>query len=755
MTVDATSFGPATPLRSAIGAKSATAVEKAFGYGTCGELLRHFPRRYLEVGELTPIATLPVGEDVTIVAEVDSVSQRRMQSRKGMLVEVVVRDALGPEQSMLRMTFFNGYQAAKDLKAKTVAMFSGKVVLYRKHLELTNPEYSLLDDAEQAEPRPIPVYPSSAKLANHKIRAAVETVLAGVTESSFEDPVPDPIRRRRRLAPVATALEAIHRPRDVAEAYRARHRFRYDEALLLQLAIAQRKQHRRGQAAVARPGSPAGLLSRFDAALPFTLTDGQILTGKEIAADLAGGSPMNRLLQGEVGSGKTLVALRAMLQVVDSGGQAALLAPTEVLAQQHYQSIRRSLGALAEAGMLGGDAEGTRVDLLTGSMGTAARKNTLLRLASGETGIIVGTHALLSENVFFAELGLVVVDEQHRFGVEQRDTLRSKAGTTPHMLVMTATPIPRTVAMTVFGDLEVSVLHGLPAGRAPISTHVVPLSDRKFRERMFALMGEEVRKGHQVYVVCPRITETQPEDDDGARSGAADGDDGSAGRASLDHGDGDSAARSGPPSAKPAAMTVEKMHAMLESLPELRGLRVGMLHGRMPSEEKAAAMEAFEAGAIGILVSTTVIEVGVDVANATLMAIVDADAFGISQLHQLRGRVGRGGHPGTCLLATWLEPDHPSAARLKAVQSTTDGFALAEADLLERREGDILGASQSGRKSKLKLLRVIQDAETIAQAREDAESIVAGPGGLSAHRGLERDVADWVDEDMQAFLERG
>ncbi|MFB0833133.1 ATP-dependent DNA helicase RecG [Arthrobacter halodurans] len=756
MTADPTAFGPETGLRDAVGGTTAAAMKKAFGYEHCGAMVRHFPRRYLEVGELTRISTLPVGEDVTIVAEVESVAQRRMQTRKGVLVEVVVRDALGPEQSLLRMTFFNGYQALKELKPDTVAMFSGRVGVYRNHLELTHPDYSLLEDAQDAEPRPIPVYPTSGKLANPKIRKTIETVLAGVTEGSFPDPVPPALLRRRRLPGLVAALESIHRPHEVPEAMRARHRFRYDEALLLQLALAERRVHRRGLEAVSRPGAADGLLARFDAGLPFELTEGQLGTGREIAADLAGSSPMNRLLQGEVGSGKTLVALRAMLQVIDSGGQAALLAPTEVLAQQHYHSIRRALGPLAEAGLLGGAEDGTRVDLLTGSMPTSARKAVLLRMASGEAGIVVGTHALLSDHVVFAELGLVVVDEQHRFGVEQRDTLRAKAGSMPHMLVMTATPIPRTVAMTVFGDLETSVLRGLPAGRAPISTHVVPLGEERFRSRMFSLMREEVDRGHQVYVVCPRITETQPEDDDAASAGAdghPDADRTPDGTPDGAPGGSGGPAPSGPP--RPAKMTVEKMVALLASLPELRGVSVGMLHGRMATEDKARSMSDFEAGRTGILVSTTVIEVGVDVPNATLMAIVDADSFGISQLHQLRGRVGRGGLPGTCLLATWLPPDHPSRQRLAAVAATTDGFALAEEDLKERREGDILGASQSGRRSTLKLLRVIQDAELIARAREDAEEIVDGPGGLAAHPALQRAVGDWLDEDMQAFLERG
>ena len=480
------------------------------------------------------------------------------------------------------------------------------------------------------------------------------------------------------------------------------------------------------------------MLAAFDQTLPYTLTEGQVSAGMEIADDLVRGHPMNRLLQGEVGSGKTLVALRAMLQVIDSGGQTALLAPTEVLAQQHFQSIRKLLGSLGNGGELGSDPRATRVDVLTGSAGTTERKRVLLGAASGETGILVGTHALLSDVVSFVDLGLVVVDEQHRFGVEQRDALRSKADTPPHMLVMTATPIPRTVAMTVFGDLEVSLMKSLPPGRAPISTHLVPLQVPRMQERLFARIAEETAKGHQVYVVCPRISEKAIEDDflPVSDAPAANGPDG----------DGKT---------KPASMTVETMMEMLTAMPIFANTEIRALHGRMANDEKAENMNAFDSGRASILVSTTVIEVGVDVHNATLMVILDAENFGISQLHQLRGRIGRGGHPGTCLMATWLDADHPSVTRLRAVEATTDGFLLAESDLNERREGDILGANQSGSRSTLKVLRVMKDAKLIARARQAAESLVDDNTGLSAYPGLLSAVEEWVDEDMQAFLERG
>lgn len=731
-------FTSDTPLNTVLGAASARKVETAFGYATVGQMLSHFPRRYMEIGELSKISELPVGEDVTIVAEVKTVNQRRMHSRSGFLLEVVVSDALGPEQSTLRMTFFNGYEAKKELQVGSTAMFSGKVTTYRNHMELTHPEYSLLDTAEEADPRPIPIYPATAKFPNKKIREIMELVLAGVGPLGFPEFIPESVLEKQRIPGRLVAYENIHRPQTVAQGYAARKRFAFEEAFLLQLALAQRRVHRLQQPAIARRGTGDGLLAAFDKTLPFTLTDGQVLAGMEISEDLVRGHPMNRLLQGEVGSGKTLVALRAMLQVIDSGGQTALLAPTEVLAQQHHQSIKKLLGSLGTGGELGSDPRATRVDLLTGSAGAKERKRVLLGAASGETGILVGTHSLLSDMVSFVDLGLVVVDEQHRFGVEQRDALRSKADTPPHMLVMTATPIPRTVAMTVFGDLEVSLMRTLPPGRAPIATHLVPLQIPAMQQRLFARMAEETAKGHQVYVVCSRISEKVLEDDYLPMSVEpmpnAAGDDGPA---------------------RPATMTVEKMMELLRSMDIFANTEIRALHGRMPSEEKAEAMQAFDSGRASILVSTTVIEVGVDVHNATLMVIIDAENFGISQLHQLRGRIGRGGLPGTCLMATWLDAEHPSVARLRAVESTTDGFLLAESDLNERREGDILGASQSGSRSTLKVLRVMKDAKLIARAREAAESVVDGEAGLGSYPGLQAAVEEWVDEDMQAFLERG
>ena len=728
------------PLERRLGKASAGKLHKQLGLRTVGDLLYHFPRRYLERGELTNIAELPENEDVSFIARVQSSNTRRMRSRPGMIVDVVVTDDSEGRLGQLHLSWFNGYKAEKELRVGSRALFSGKVGKYRDQLTLTNPSYVVLDDVEESDSevarRPIPVYPATAKLSSPKIAAAVAVLLDGLDGAELADPLPERIRRRDGFPRLAQAFEMIHRPADVADAHRARHRFRYQEALVLQAELARRRAATAAEDATARPARQAGLLDRFDAALPFTLTNGQAEIGRQIAADLALPHPMNRLLQGEVGSGKTLVALRAMLQVIDAGGQAALLAPTEVLAAQHYASITRTLGPLAEGGLLGGDADGTRVRLLTGSMSTPARRAAMLDIASGEAGIVVGTHALLSENVRFADLGLVVVDEQHRFGVEQRDVLRSRGRSTPHLLVMTATPIPRTVAMTVFGDLEVSTLAELPAGRAPIQTHLAPLADHPgWEARIWQRAREEIDAGRQVYVVCPKIGDREEEPGDQA----------------LLPDPGESAGSS----AQRDLAAVTAVSERLRTLPALAGTRIEMLHGRMDPAEKTAVMDGFNRGEVHLLVSTTVIEVGVDVPNATLMVILDADRFGISQLHQLRGRVGRGGLPGTCLLVTALERGHPSRERLDAVAATTDGFELSRKDLELRREGDILGAAQSGGRSTLRLLRAVQDEPLIEKARSDAQLLIRQDPGLSAYPALAEAIALYLDPEAEAFLDRG
>jgi len=744
------------PLERRIGKRSAAVIDKHLGLKTTGALLNYFPRRYLSRGELTPISNLPLDEEVTLIARVLSNSTRQMRARRGSITDVVVTDEAGGSgvPGTLKVSFFNGFRAKAELLAGRRAMFSGKVSRYGGSLGLTNPDFLLLDedpesegsvDPEKLAAMPIPVYPATAKLTSWSIHKVITSLLQTMDLDDLQDPLPAEIVQRDGLLSVAEAYRLIHSPEIAKDYQRAQERFRYQEALVLQTALARRRAQLAAEEATARRLRKDGLLSTFDQNLPFRLTAGQAAVGKTLAEELGRDSPMNRLLQGEVGSGKTIVALRAMLQVVDAGGQAALLAPTEVLAAQHFHSIRKTLGPLARdhifggAGMLGGDAaqEAVQVTLLTGSMPTAARKQAMLDAASGNAGIVIGTHALLSDKTSFQDLGLIVVDEQHRFGVEQRDALRAKAQRPPHLLVMTATPIPRTVAMTVFGDLETSILDELPAGRAPISTHVVGLAENPgWVDRIWKRSREEVDAGHQVYVVCPKIGS----DDDG---------DFSPGEAEPSDAD---LADEGP------ARELASVTAVVDALhqePALVGVPVAPLHGRQDPQLKTETMASFASNNTKILVSTTVIEVGVDVHNATLMVILDADRFGISQLHQLRGRVGRGGLPGTCLLVTTLEPGHPSRRRLDAVASTTDGFELSQEDLKLRREGDILGASQSGGRSTLKLLRVLEHEHIIARARADAQNLVSEDAELGHQPALAAAIDEYLNPEKEAFLERG
>lgn len=747
-------------LERAFDKRTATALGK-LGLRTVGDLLGHYPRRYADPGALEDIAALQVGEHVTILARVEQATVRPMRNRKGALMEVVVTDG----SSRLSLTFFGKHRGSlfnheKRLVPGAKGLFTGTVGLYRGTRQLTHPDFTLMGeesdlDSDEAllehATKPIPIYPAAAGIPSWKIQGALRVVLDTLTDADVPDPVPDEVRERQGLPGRAAALRSLHRPATMEEAYRARHRMRFEEAFVLQAALAQRRARTAAEDATARPPLPAGtpgLLADFDAALPFTLTDGQRAVGEEIAAELADPRPMHRLLQGEVGSGKTVVALRAMLQVVDAGGQAALLAPTEVLAAQHARTLRALLGPLAEGGTLfGAERTGasTRVALLTGSLGAKARKEALLQAASGEAGIVVGTHALLSEQVQFADLGLVVVDEQHRFGVEQRDALRAKGRVSPHLLVMTATPIPRTVAMTVFGDLETSSLTEVPAGRAGITTVAVPAGNVRWTDRTWARVREEVDAGRRAYVVCARI---HPDEEQASgRAAAKDFDEVPEFLDPADPGTGGGTDR-------PPLRAVLEVVEELRSRPELAGVEVGVLHGQMPPDQKDAAMAAFASGEAPVLVSTTVVEVGVDVPEATAMVIFDADRFGISQLHQLRGRVGRGTDPGLCLLVSDAEPGSPAFARLEAMTQTTDGFKLANLDLELRSEGDVLGAAQSGRASSLRLLRVVKDAGLIEEARTAAADVVRASPDLSEFPELAAAIRAQLDEDQEEFLER-
>ncbi|SEE01165.1 ATP-dependent DNA helicase RecG [Arthrobacter alpinus] len=729
-----------------VGTTTGKQVAKGLEITTVGQMLHQFPRRYVERGDLTDLDQLQVDEDVTILARVVDLRTRYMQTRKGTISDVIITDNSG-RPSTLVISFFNGFKAKQELQPGVLAMFSGKVGTYGGNKVLTNPGYLLLPDDEMAEleveihaSKPVPVYPATAKFPSWKTQHVIDVLLPVLDLNKIPDPVPAGIAKREKLMALAEAYEEIHQPTSMEAWPRARKRFCFQEALALQTALAQKRLEAMNQDATGRALVQGGLLDAFDAQLPYTLTAGQEEIGGLISSEIGAGHPMHRLLQGEVGSGKTVIALRAMLQVIDAGGQAAFLAPTEVLAAQHLHSITNLLGSLGAGSLLGGQ-HATQVTLLTGSMPAAAKKKALLAAASGEAGIVIGTHALLSDNVQFADLGLIVVDEQHRFGVEQRDSLRAKALKPPHLLVMTATPIPRTVAMTVFGDLEVSELTELPSGRAPIVTHISPLAEHpSWESRVWERTREEIDSGHQVYVVCPKIGDVVST---GSTSDSLFGSEQVIEPLEIQGGD-----------TRPMAGVLDVVQ-YLRTVPALAGKRIEVLHGRLDSVDKQGTMAAFARGEIDVLVSTTVIEVGVDVHNATLMVILDADRFGISQLHQLRGRVGRGGHNGTCLLVTNLEKGHPSRKRLDAVAATADGFVLAKQDLEMRREGDILGARQSGGASGLRMLSVLRDEDLIERARQDATEIVAADPELKFHPALKLEIDMYLTEKNEAFLERG
>ena len=724
------------PLTRVLGPKTGKGLQDSFGMDTVGDLVRHYPRRFYRRGELTDLSSLREGDHVTVLARIVSVGEFPLPSLPGKgrrsRLEVVVTD----DRAKLVLTFFSGiHQYRRVLRPDVVGMFAGTVSSFRNRRQLVHPECEMLPGAApNADLTPelaaefatemIPVYPASAKFPSWRIAKSVKVVLD--TLDVGEDPLPAQVRERYELAGRAEAIRAIHRPLDPADRNRAIARLKWDEAFLLQAALAQRRLAAAAMPAMPRPHIDGGIADEFDARLPFTLTAGQVAVGETIAAELACAYPMHRLLQGEVGSGKTVIAIRAMLQVVDAGGQAALLAPTEVLAQQHYRSITGMLGPLAQSGQLGGAEHATGVALLTGSVGAAARRSALSDVFTGDAGIVIGTHALLEEQVQFADLGLVVIDEQHRFGVEQRDALRAKAaGNRPHVLVMTATPIPRTVAMTVYGDLETSTLTELPAGRSPIASHVVPAADKpRFLERAWERVREEVARGQQAYVVCPRIGDG-PDSDEPDDLGEDD-----FGGVDMTGG-----IPRGVVMGRRQPLAVLDVAATLDAGP-LAGMRLGILHGRLHPEEKDQVMRAFSAGEIDVLVATTVIEVGVDVPNATVMVVMDAERFGVSQLHQLRGRVGRGAAAGLCLLVSEAPPASPARERLEAVAATLDGFKLSRLDLEQRREGDVLGAAQAGRQSSLRLLRLLADEDLIGRAREEASAVVSADPNLAGHPAL-------------------
>lgn len=721
---------PQTPLDRLIGDKTAKALAKNLGIKTAADLLQHYPRRYSSRGELTPIKEIPVGETVTLVADVVEVTERRMKGKSGVILEVKLTDGEG----FVTATFFNQAWRAQKLKPGVRGLWAGKIGSYQNKLQLSHPDYELFGDEIEDEVAkawaelPIPIYPASSTCSTWMIQRAMRVVLDVIP--TIEDEVPEELRAKHDLLELQDAIIKIHQPTNMGDWMAARDTLRYHEAFILQSTLIKRRLENRHQQSKSRVSKEKGYLSQFDESLPFTLTNGQISIGQDIAEDLSQSHPMNRLLQGEVGSGKTLVAVRAMLTVADSEGQSALLAPTEVLAAQHYKSIERTLGPVL--------AKELGLTLLTGQLNTADRKTALLNMVSGKAKIVVGTHALFATKVEFFDLGLIVIDEQHRFGVDQREALRLKGKLPPHVLTMTATPIPRTLAVTVFGDLDVSILTELPAGRQAITSHVITDDQPALVARVWQRVAEEVSNGRQAFVVCPRIDETDEGEELIASGGAAQEDE-----EFLEEG-------ITPKPKRPLAAAIGVAEALKKN-PALEGLRISVLHGRQSSEEKKEIMTAFSNKEIDVLVSTTVIEVGVDVPNATTMVILDADRFGVSQLHQLRGRVGRGGLPGLCLMLTSAEQDSLALERVNAVAATIDGFKLSEIDLELRREGDVLGANQSGGRSSLRLLRVLADSKMIQEARDEVLAMFASDPTLEKHPALAQ-CLEQLDKARQDFL---
>lgn len=763
-----------TPLAEVLDPDLADRIASAFGHRTVGDLLHTLPRRYRQHGQRYDQRELVDGERVTIIAKVVASATRTYTTKKGQAREMLTL-TVEDGDTRFRVVYFAGRAIKHMLPVGTLAMFDGTVSHFKRSLDLKHPEFLVLRSATgpggkltgsgnlaalarlsaeiDAEGGPslfdrplLPIYRAKEGVTSWEVLGAVVTALRALVP--VVDPLDATVRAVAGLMDLDDALRKAHLPETTHEMKRAGHRLRFDEAIALQLLLGARRRFVARDPAPASPVREDGVRAAMIDRLPFELTGGQSTVLGEISGDLTLDEPMNRLLQGEVGSGKTVVALLAMLQVVDAGRQCVMLAPTEVLASQHHRSLSAMLGDLGEQGRLGAAGQATRVVLLTGSMSTAERRAALLDIVTGEAGIVVGTHALIQDSVDFFDLGLVVVDEQHRFGVRQRDRLRAKGrdGMVPHLLVMTATPIPRTIAMTVFGDLEVSELEELPGGRRPISTSVVPARDKpRWLERTWERVREEVEAGHRAYVVCARIDAADDDKADGAKAGDPRADDDKAGRADEDKADDDKAGD------RPPLAAAVDLHERLSSGP-LAGLRVGLMHGRLPPEEKDATMAGFASGDLDVLVSTTVIEVGVDVPEATVMVVMDAERFGVSQLHQLRGRVGRGGLPGLCLLVTNSREGGKSMERLKAVAATSDGFVLAQLDLAQRREGDILGDAQSGALSALRLLSVVDDGDVIEIARRHAEEILDADPGLHDHPALAERVSRLAGSEESEYL---
>ena len=726
------------PLKKVLG-RVAGKLEKKFGLQTTLDLLYFFPRRYHELGELTSFSQLTLGEEQSVIAQIADSSRRRTRGGKWMLSL-----QLSDGENLMDAVFWAKSQhlinwMSTQMQVGQTKLFSGRPSLYRGRLQLSHPSYQEVSDenldvtsnqaAKVQAQRPEPIYPAKVGLPTWTTQKAIAVVLDQLKFRPLPDPLPAEIRKEQGLLEINTALEQIHHPQTRADYQAARSRFRYEEAFVLQAALAERRQELAEDAPVLKE-LPGGFTERVAASLPFALTDFQQQALADIGERLQSPRPMNLLLQGDVGSGKTVVSLLAMLRAVDGGRQGIFMAPTEVLVHQHFSTLTGLLGEYAQPGgfTLRG-TEGVPIYRLTSSMPTAEKNRTLDALKTGQPALIVGTHALLSQRVMLTSPGVVVIDEQHKFGVRQRDRLRQAESGTPHLLVMTATPIPRSVAMTSFGDLDLLTLKGMPPGRTKVETFRVDTANRAWTARTWQRAAEEIAAGHRVFVVCPAIN---------PGSTSADGAEGEEGE-----------------DAREPIANVSDTVSQLRSLPALKGIEIGVLHGQMSAEEKDQAMADFTAGRTPLLVATTVIEVGVDVPEATMMVILDADRFGLAQLHQLRGRIGRGKFGGVCLVWSRAQPDTLASRRLDAFTKTTDGFELAAFDLQLRESGDILGDSQSGRASSLKILDLLADEEVISQARKDAKHLVAGDPHLQQHQVLQQAIARRVSEEEQEFLERG
>ena len=691
-----------TPLNELIGGKSATSLEKAFGITRAGELLNHYPRRYIDRGRLTTLRNVEVGVPVTIMATIQSVETRRMTQKRGFILVVTVTDGI----DTMELTFFNQKWREKDLQIGRSGLFAGTVSEYRGVRTLTHPKFALFTDigidiSQENDAitnftgEIISVYPSTQDLASWQIQAAIDVVLASADD--LIDPIPAELVTKHSFMTKVESLRAIHQPKDHDEILRATQRIKYEEAFILLAHMRQRKSQAKSAIAHSRGESDGLVLSEFDGSLPFELTRGQREVGEEISRDLAGSIPMTRLLQGDVGSGKTVVSIRAMLDVISSGGQVALLAPTEVLAFQHLESLQIFLEGVTSRKI--------RVDLLTGGMPVAKRRQVLLDVQSGDLDILIGTHALLEDNVQFFDLGLIVIDEQHRFGVEQRAVMltKGKDEVRPHLLVMTATPIPRTVALTIFGDLDVSTLTESPSLRADVQTHLVSTSGMpRSVSRVWERMAEEVAAGNRVFVVCPSISRAEVDPKKVKKS------------------------RDQTSQLEPLASVEETYESLSRQFPEIA---FEMLHGGMDSQSKREIMHRFggsDEPRIDVLISTTVIEVGVDIPEAPRMVVLNAERFGMSQLHQLRGRIGRGSLPGLCILVHGFSYSSASLDRLSAMRDSRDGFVLSQKDLEIRGEGDVLGQDQSGTLSSLRLLKIIDDLDFIETVRTEIDELYEG-----------------------------